>query len=152
MPTSFSIRPAYPDEADALSDLALQAKAFWGYPPAVLKTIHIVLTPEYIIQCPVHVIEHEGQVVGFYGLDAVNDSTIRLLYHYVASGSIHSGFGTHLWRHAITLAKDLGYRYLLIHSDPHAVAYYAGMGAVHIGDVESPDIPGRLVPQMRYTL
>ena len=36
VPTSTVLRPARPEEAGLLSDLALRSKAHWGYPPDFL--------------------------------------------------------------------------------------------------------------------
>jgi hypothetical protein len=61
-----------------------------------------------------------------------------------------------LWEHALASAEALGYRSLLLGSDPNAEGFYAAMGATRIGERESrvsQRLPERrLLPVMRIEL
>lgn len=66
-----SIRRARVDEAALLSDLALRSKAHWGYDVAFLEACRplLTLTADYVATHPVYILEQDGAVAGFYGLE-----------------------------------------------------------------------------------
>jgi GNAT superfamily N-acetyltransferase len=149
------IRPARPDEAQLLSDLALRSKAYWPYPPAFIEACRadLTVTPVTIIHNPVFVSENTaGHVAGFYVLAPKTDGVADLAYLFVAPEAIGGGHGRALFEHAVRTARALGYRELHVDSDPYAEPFYLRMGAERIGEAESTVIPGRMLPLLRYLL
>src|SRR5438270_9194878 len=132
------IRPALPEEAQLLSELALRAKGHWGYDQDFLEACRseLTLTPDYIAAAPVFVLEEEAQVIGFYGLREQGDE-LELLYLFVEPSAINRGYGKRLWKHAVELAAKRGFREISIESDPYAEAFYRAMGAQPVGVVSS---------------
>lgn len=149
-----TIRPAHADEASQLSNLALRSKAYWDYSPGFVEAHRddLTITPEYIETYPVYVLEDDGQIIGFYGLHDLDDGAVDLEYLFVDPEAIGGGYGRKLWQHAIQTARNHGYRYMFIDSDPYAETFYEAMGAQRIGQSESPVQPGIMQPLMRYTL
>lgn len=147
------IRPALADEAEALTTLALRSKAYWGYDAAFMRACVPALTisPARIAVEPFCVAEAGGQVVGFAGL-RIAGADAELTDLFVEPGAIGRGYGRHLWRHAIGVARAHGARWLRIESDPFAEAFYRAMGAERIGEAPSDAIPGRSLPLLRYDL
>jgi GNAT superfamily N-acetyltransferase len=148
------LRPAQPQEAAALTDLALLAKASWGYDAAFMAKCRSVMTisPEQIRRHPYYVAEtarHER--LGFYGFE-LNDGLLSLDWLFVAPDHQHNGIGSHLFGHAVTLARGLGFAYFQIVSDPHAEAFYRRKGAVACGAVPSDLTPDRHLPLLRFDL
>jgi GNAT superfamily N-acetyltransferase len=147
------VRRATPDEAPALSELALRSKALWGYDPAFLEACRAPLTlaPTYIATQPVYVLENHGRTMGFYGLSGAAPR-LTLEFLYVEPRATGLGMGRQLFAHALTTARSAGAHELLIAADPFAEGFYRAMGATRIGQVPSEAIPDRWLPLMRLEL
>ncbi len=142
------IRWAEPGEAEALTALSLRSKAFWGYGEAFIAAV----APEQLARRPAYVLEAEGRVAGFYLLEPIDEREVELSALFVEPDAIGRGHGRSLMEHATAMAKRLGYRAMLIHSDPNAEPFYRAMGAEPIGTVPSGSIPGRMLPLLRVDL
>jgi N-acetylglutamate synthase-like GNAT family acetyltransferase len=141
-----NIRPARPDEAAALSELALRSKAHWGYDAEFLDRCRAVLSlGRDEIEARRTVLAEEGaEVQGFYTLD---DGELGNLW--IDPGHLRRGVGRRLWVHATETARALGFRELFVVADPHAEGFYRAMGAVRVGEVPSEIEPGRRLPRLR---
>jgi len=141
------IRPARPDEAAALSALALRSKAHWGYTPEQLAVFRAELTlaPEAIVPGRTHVAEAEGRVAGFYSLAAREGGSVELEHVFVEPGRLGRGVGRALFAHACEVARAAGFTVLEIQSDPNAAGFYRRLGARLVGEIPS-SIPGRTIP------
>jgi len=149
----WQIRRARPDEAEALSELAVVSKGSWGYPGEFLAACRqeLSLSPETIASTPVFVAEVGEGVVGFYSLQGAPPEG-ELGHLFVDPGWTGKGYGRRLWDHAIATARGIGFTSLLIESDPFAEAFYRAVGAQRIGKRESGSIPGRMLPLLRIEL
>jgi GNAT superfamily N-acetyltransferase len=147
------IRPARPEEAKRLSDLAFRSKAHWGYDDAFMERCRGDLTvfPGNIAEGRVFVLEDRGRIRGFYELTG-GDEERELSLLFVEPDDIGKGYGRTLWLHAVRTAGKSGARRILIHSDPYAEPFYRAMGARRVGEVPSTAIPGRMLPLMRFDL
>jgi predicted N-acetyltransferase YhbS len=137
------IRPAKSDEAAMLSEIAMEAKRYWDYPPEVMESWHSTLTLEamHIDLSPPFVAEENGEVVGFYQLIADGDK-MELEHMWVKPQFMKKGIGKQLIAHAITSAKARGAKKMSIDADPNATAFYLTCGAYRVGEVRAP-IPGQ---------
>ena len=146
-------RRARPDEAAALSGMALRSKAHWGYENEFLEACRqeMTLAPELIDSEHVYLIEAGGRPVGFYTLMKWK-ADIELGHLFVDPPAIGQGVGRALWEDAVERAAELGYSRLLIQSDPNAVGFYLRLGAERIGEVPSVAWPGRNLPLLVYPL
>ena len=142
------IRPARPAEAPALSALALRSKARWGYDQEFLAACarELTLAGERFAPNPTYVLEHDGRVLGFHGLELVSRETAELEFLFVEPEAIGRGHGARLLRHALAVARVLGRRTMRIVGDPHADGFYRAAGAVAIGSRESASVRGRRLP------
>lgn len=147
------IRPARPEEAKRLSDLAFRSKAHWGYDEGFMAKCRdpLKVSPENIAEGRVFVLEDGGRIRGFYELTG-EGSRKELSFLFVEPDDIGKGYGKALWLHAVRTAKVRGADRILIHSDPHAEPFYRAMGARRVGEVPSTAIPGRMLPLMRFDL
>jgi GNAT superfamily N-acetyltransferase len=147
------IRRARPDEAEALTELALRSKGHWGYSPAFLEACRSELTvsPREIDDGGVYVVESEGEVAGFYRLSGAPPAG-RLEDLFVDPAAIGRGLGRRLLGHAVATACRAGFRELEVEADPNAEAFYLSRGATRIGEVESPVQVGRMLPVLRIDL
>lgn len=148
-----TLRRARPGEAALLSALALRSKAHWGYDEAFMEACRadLTVTPGDIARQPYFVAEQDGRVVGFYNLAGEGDeATLQNLF--VSPEVIGHGLGKRLWRHLEGEARQAGFPFLLIHSDPHAEPFYLRMGARRVGWTSSTVFPGRRLPLLRFDL
>lgn len=128
------LRPARRGEAPTLSELALRAKAYWGYDESFLDACRdeLSLRPEELGVRRVTVAEADGLVAGFATLDGdPPDGELGMLF--VEPEAMGKRIGALLYRHALSTASQLGFRRLRIDSDPHAEGFYLRMGAEPAG-------------------
>jgi GNAT superfamily N-acetyltransferase len=147
------IRPARAEEADALSALAMRAKAYWGYDEAFMAACRddLAVTAEAITTSTIRVATDDEQPRGFYELDVAGE-TATLDDLWVEPGTIGKGYGRALWQHAVATARARGCRELCVQSDPHAEGFYLAMGAERIGTKTSTIFPDRELPLLRLAL
>jgi GNAT superfamily N-acetyltransferase len=67
-----TIRRALPDEAATLTQIALDATRYWGYPEHWIKhwKSDLTISSEFIRDNHVYVAEEDGEIRGFYALSA----------------------------------------------------------------------------------
>ena len=169
------IRRASHCDAQALTTIAIESKATWGYSRQFMAACREELTvcaqalrdPA----CDYFIGEHDGNMVAFYGLGAVELSSppllrlngqqplepsaaeaLELVALFVTPGYIGRGVGRRLIEHAKTRAVARGARVLLIQSDPHAQSFYLAVGAKRVGERASGSIAGRMLPLFEIAL
>jgi GNAT superfamily N-acetyltransferase len=148
-------RRARPDEAAALTQIALAAKQSWGYPDEWMAQWRADLTiaPGYIGSSPVWVAELEGKAAGFLGLVHM-DGHWHLEHLWVLPVFHGRGLGRALFAEAVQQARAVGATELCIRSDPNAEPFYLKMGAVRTG-LEVYELLGKIrreVPLLSFSL
>ncbi|MFB7473929.1 GNAT family N-acetyltransferase [Kitasatospora sp. NPDC056184] len=141
------IRPARPNEAAALSALALRSKAHWGYDAAFIKACRAELTvhPDRIGPDRAAVAEEDGRVLGFVTLTgAPPEGELGMIF--VEPAAIGRGVGRRLMDHLRAEAAALGFERITVEADPNAEPFYLAMGAVRTGTAPSGSVPGRELP------
>jgi GNAT superfamily N-acetyltransferase len=135
---SRSIRRALPEEANALTQIAVDAKRHWGYPEHWIKhwEADLTISSDFIRDNPVYVAEQAGEVRGFYAL-RVSGKKAELEHMWVAPGSIGTGIGKELFLDAMDRAATLEVREIAISADPNAARFYERMGASQIREPSS---------------
>jgi GNAT superfamily N-acetyltransferase len=148
-----TVRPARTDEADAISALAMRAKAHWGYDPAFLEACRHELswTPEQIAEQDVLVWEESGALAGATarGGSAPDGGLWAVFVEPTRHGE---GIGRALAEALLARAVAAGFRSLTIAADPNAEGFYRAVGATRIGEVESETRAGRMLPLLRFDL
>lgn len=149
-----TIRRARPDEAGAVSALALRSKAHWGYDEDFLEACRAELTygPDRLRSEPFYVAEEQdGDLAGFYRLSGTPPEG-ELAALFVDPPRIGTGLGGRLLRHAVARAQRQGMEVLWLEADPGAEPFYAHAGFVTVGVSPSGSVPGRVLPRMRRDL
>jgi ribosomal protein S18 acetylase RimI-like enzyme len=126
---------AKPEQAEALSQIALAAKGHWGYPERWMEIWKSQLTfsPEYIEENESWVAEVDSVPVGFYTLlDKDGKAWIDNLW--VSPEFIGKGVGKTLFLHALEASRQRGYKRLQLEADPNATGFYEKMGMRKIGE------------------
>jgi N-acetylglutamate synthase-like GNAT family acetyltransferase len=147
---TFYIRPAWVEEAAALSDLCFRSKAVWGYDAEFMALMPAALrvTPEEIATGDVWIATGtDGQIAGVVAL-APGDppGTMDLNKLFIEPRHMRGGAGRALLAHAVAEARRRGAERLTILADPNAAGFYERNGAVRIGEAPSDAVPGRLLP------
>jgi GNAT superfamily N-acetyltransferase len=148
------LRAAQPEDAGPLTDLALAAKASWGYDTDFMARCRDVMTisPEAVARHPHYLLESAaGELLAFYGFDRTN-GLLSLDWLFVAPFAQRRGRGRRLFEHAMAVARSGGFQYFQIISDPHAEPFYLRLGAKRCGSVPSDLYPGRFLPLLRRDL
>jgi GNAT superfamily N-acetyltransferase len=146
------IRPPHPDEGERLREIAIAAKAHWGYPldrvqdwagqgdfsAAGLKAKEFWVT------------EVDGRAVAFASLIS-RDAVCVLDDLWVEPDAMGKGIGSALFRTAAERARTLGARTLEWEAEPHAIGFYERMGGRYLRD-SPPTLWGRVLPVMGVDL
>jgi N-acetylglutamate synthase-like GNAT family acetyltransferase len=145
------IRRAIPEEASTLTTIALEAKRYWGYPDHWIKhwESDLTVSSDFVRDHHVYVAEVDGEIRGFYAL-CVSGDKAELEHLWVTPASIGTGVGKELFLDAMEKAAALAVRDVEILADPNAAGFYKRMGAMQIGEVESPiDGQARKLPRLK---
>lgn len=152
---AFTLRPAVPEDAKALTALALRSKAYWGYDDAFMKACaaELTITPERIADEDMIVAEAAGVIAGMVGLaPGDSDGVLELEDMFVDPPFIGSGLGARLMAHTEELARAQGATHIDVDADPNAQGFYEKCGYKFTGSSPSASIPGRLLPRLRLML
>jgi GNAT superfamily N-acetyltransferase len=145
-----NIRRANEGEAAALSKLAWEAKAHWGYAPQVMEAwrADLEVTALDIRSNPTFVADLGGEIAGFYLLKPSNRAW-RLEHLWLAPEHMSRGLGSALLAHALGTAASGGAGEVAVDADPHAEPFYLARGAMRTGTIFAPtaDDPKRSRPQ-----
>ncbi|MCD2340418.1 GNAT family N-acetyltransferase [Ideonella azotifigens] len=167
-PTTFSLhftlRPARPGEAGALSALARASKAFWPYSTAqVAAWADDLRIDEATLAtgcCWVaERVDHgtaelpDALIAGFVVLQPGSPDW-ALQHCWVLPEQIGRGVGRALLAQSARLAGEAGAAGLTIDADPHAEPFYLARGAQRVGSQAAPieGEPDRVRPQLRLAL
>lgn len=148
------ILPADPEQAEVLSQIALAAKAHWGYPRRWMELWRpqLTFTSEYFEKHESWVAERNGISVAFYTLQEKNGNAwIEDLW--VSPEFIGKGIGKSLFLHALDRSRQRGSKKLQLEADPNAVGFYEKMGMYKIGE-RRYELDGqlRILPTMEIEL
>lgn len=145
------IRTALADESTTLSDIALNAKRHWGYPEHWIKhwEADLTISPDFINNNHVYVVEEDGEIRGFYALCVTNEKA-ELEHMWVSPQYIGTGIGKVLFLDAMERAAQMNVSEVELSADPNAAGFYERMGAEKIGEVDSSmDGQPRIIPRMK---
>jgi GNAT superfamily N-acetyltransferase len=142
------IRDARPQDAKALSDLAVRSKGHWGYDAQFLERARPELTVQAsdIERLVVRVAVEGDRPLGFTAVDP-DSAPAELLALWVDPPAIGTGVGGALLRDALGTAAARGAGGLFVESDPNAEGFYAHHGARRLGERRSSTTK-RLLPLM----
>ena len=149
---AISVRSARNDEAEALTELAMRAKASWGYDDAFMAACReeLTLTPAKLAAWRVWVAEADGAVAGMVALNL--DDGAEVEDFFVEPAFQGRGVGGALMATLFDAARAAGATMLEVDADPNAEAIYAKLGFTTFTKSPSGSIPGRWLPRMRLVL
>lgn len=148
-----AIRPARPEDAAALSDLAVRSKGHWGYDAEFLERARpeLAVSADELERMLAGVaVDGEGAPLGFYAVD-LGPEPPELLALFVDPAAIGTGLGARLFAAAAQAAREAGLATLVIESDPNAEGFYRSRGARRLGERVSRTT-GRALPLLELDL
>jgi len=147
------LRAARPDEAAAITELALRSKRSWGYPDVFMaRAAEGMVVSEADVECDhVEVLESNDGLMGFFRLRR-QESCAWLEDLFIDPSIIGLGQGRRLFERVCEVARGWGCTCLAFQSDPHAETFYEHLGARRVASQESRLFPGRMLPLMRMQL
>jgi predicted N-acetyltransferase YhbS len=152
---SIWVRLATPDDAPALSALALQAKRHWGYPPEWIDRWkeELTITPAYLARHAAFVAAENGVPIGMCALEQRADGG-AIENVWIAPNRHRLGVGRALVRRALREAAVAGMTSVRVVSDPYAEGFYSRLGAERRGEVPSPmpGAPDRTLPVLCFAV
>lgn len=154
MPTAeFTFRKAVPADADILTDIAMRAKAHWGYTQDLLDlwAEDLRISPESCRTNCIWVVEAAGEIAGF-GEILLRDDYAILDDLWIDPRFMGQGLGKALFRHLCQIAFEADALRVTLESDPFARPFYEHMGARVVGKIQSSSVPGRSLPLMEIDL
>jgi len=151
---NLQITRAEPEQAEALSQIALPAKRHWGYPERWIELWKPQLTfsPEYFEENESWVAETDNAPIAFYTL-LEKDGKAWIDNLWVSPEFMGQGIGKKLFLHALEVSKQRGYKSLQLEADPNATGFYEKMGMKKTGERAS-EVEGqpRILPIMEVRL
>ena len=112
----------------------------------------LTVSEEDIREHTFFVLEEDGDVIGFCGLEALSDARGELIDVFVEPSHLRRGHGRRLIEHAKQTARTRGWGSLVVQADPNAQEFYGSCGGRQIGTVPSGSIPGRRLPLIEIVL
>ncbi|MBT4888263.1 MAG: GNAT family N-acetyltransferase [Rhodospirillales bacterium] len=148
-----NLRIPHLDELPELSELCMRSKAVWGYDKAFMDACREELTiaPEGLKKDYFQLAEDTSGILGVAQI-AIKNEQADLELLFIDPDKMGMGAGRILFEWATEKARSLGGIRMIIDADPEAAPFYIHMGAREIGKTASVSIPGRMLPQLEYTL
>ena len=150
------LRPPGAQEQDALTDICIRSKAFWGYDDLFMaRSVPVLTVTDDMIASGLVLVltDEKDHPVGIAALEATGKpGWLELARFFIDPDYIGQGGGRILFDGIIRLARQQGTAMLKILADPNAVPFYERMGCETRGDVPSEMIPGRRLPLCLFNL
>jgi GNAT superfamily N-acetyltransferase len=144
-----AIRLACPSDAEALTGLALRAKASWGYDAEFMELCReeLTVTPEKMNAWTIWVAECNGRLAGMIALNVRGQQAE--LEDFMVEPEFHGrGIGRALMGALFKECSTRRVRSVGLDADQNAEAIYRKFGFTRIGFSPSRSIPGRSLPRM----
>ena len=147
-------RLAKATEAELLSELCFQSKAYWGYDMDFMEDCRESLRVETnAIEAGLVIVgEQNEQLVCVSVIEQLEGNQWDLDAFFVHPDFVGQGLGRRLFIETIQALRKQGCETLEILSDPQASAFYEAMGAVFVKAAPSNVIPGRSLPLLSFTI
>jgi GNAT superfamily N-acetyltransferase len=145
------IRSPRPDEGERLREIAIASKQYWGYAreEVVRWASQGDFSPAGLLAKDFFVADADGRAIAFSSLVPGEPAVLDDLW--VEPEWIGKGVGRRLFAAVADRAAELGASRLEWEAEPHAVGFYARLGACHLRD-SGPSVWGRILPVMGIDL
>lgn len=151
--TLIELRSPRRSELEAVTDLCMRSKAFWGYDADFMNACRTELTvTESDLSGEAIVLSVQGsEITGVVQL-SFDGKTASLEKLFVDPAYMGKGIGRSLFTWAHDKSRLRQAMCLVVEADPDAVPFYKAMGCREAGNVPSGSIPGRYLPRLEFEL
>ena len=148
-----TIKKANGSDHEVLTDITKKSKAYWGYSAEQIEAWSelLTITEAYIETKSVYKLVIDNKVIGYYSFYPENDQTIKLDNLFILPEYIGKGFGQLLMNDFLLKAKTATTNKILLEADSNAEKFYAKLGFVTIGQIET-SVKDRYLPVMELNL
>ena len=151
-----AVRAANPDEGERLREIAIAAKAYWGYDVARVRrwADDGDFSPAGLTSKDIWVAEAAGRAIGWASLIAGAEPGVVVLDDlWVEPAWIGKGVGSVLFRRAADRGRELGAQRMEWEAEPNALGFYERLGGRRVRD-NTPTLPpmDRVIPVMALEL
>lgn len=148
------IKTAEIRDLDAINQLLRLSKSYWGYDEAFINKFmeKLRITPNHFEKSTIFLLHVDNELAGFYNFLINEGDVLELDNFFIHPNHIGKGLGRKLWDACCKTSKKFGKTEFIIWSDPHAGHFYLRMGCEKIGVRESPVMPNRYPPILRYKI
>ena len=147
------IEKANADDAEILTKLTFDGKAFWGFSKEQLSewTELLTVTPDYVRENSVYKLVLDSEIAGYYSYIIINENEIKLDNLFLFQKYIGKGLGNQMMKDFLSKAEKLKPKIISLDAEPNAENFYKKFGFITFNKKESV-IKGRFLPKMRLTL
>lgn len=148
------IKDATPSDLKQINEIMQLSKKHWKYDDEFLTKFisKFGITNEYIENHTTKLLYLDESLVGFFSFSINKENEFELDNFFLHPNFIGKGIGRKLWDACCQTAKELGQKEFILWSDPNAESFYLKMGCQKIGVRESPMMPNRYPPILKYKL
>lgn len=142
-------------DAERLTEIALTAKAHWGYSQAFMDACReeLTITPARIASERIMVATDGPEIAGFLSLvQAPGDGFAEVEDLFIAPDHMGRGLGQALMNEALAHARETHVSRIEVDADPNAVGFYEACGFRIFAEAPSASIPGRVLPRLALDL
>lgn len=143
----FEITEAETTDAEVLTEINFDGKAYWGFSKHQLAewTDVLTITPDYLSENQVYKLIADSEIAGYYSYIILSDKEILLDNLFIRQKYIGKGFGKLLMLDFLLKVKQ--FTTIKLESEPAAEAFYKKFGFKTYSRKESV-IKGRFLPKM----
>lgn len=130
--------PAVPEDAELLSETAINSKKIWGYPDELIQLwkTDLEVTSDYILKNTVVKVFDEKRFVGFFALKT-EDGNTELDHLWLTPENIRRNYGRAIFNTVFEYLSSNGIEKMTLVAEPNANQFYDKMGGEVIGKFES---------------
>jgi|688.fasta_scaffold225576_1 streptomycin 6-kinase len=150
---NYRFRDACLHDLQEINHLLRISKAYWGYDEKFLDSFmeKLGITEDYMKKNNIQLFFLDNKLVAFYNFVS-NPLELELDNLFIHPNYIGKGFGRKLWEKCCEAAKLMGYYEFTIWSEPNAEDFYLKMGCIKVGVRQSPLMPNRYPPILKYKI
>ncbi len=148
------IKDATSNDLNNINELLRLSKAYWGYDSNFLNCFmeKLGITHAYMQQHVIKLFYVDDHLVGFFNFSFNAEGLFELDNFFLHPSYIGRGIGRKLWEACCQEAKQQGKKEFIIWSDPNAEQFYIKMGCEKIGVRQSPMMPDRYPPILKFKI
>jgi ribosomal protein S18 acetylase RimI-like enzyme len=148
-----TIEKAISSDHQILTEITKKSKAYWGYSEEQIEkwSKFLSVTPLYIDSSLVYKLTIEDQLAGYYSFLYQDEKTVKLDNLFVLPEYIGKGLGKILMNHFLSVLNKTIVKKVILHSEPNAEQFYAKLGFIKTGEIET-SIKDRFMPLMELNI